>query len=335
MIKRQGLLYSQDPPGLMADGSINIGTPEQMAPRMAQVRREIALEEAGKFDAFPEEDDMSDLNDLDEIFRVEKLRARIAKIRDVIQKAGFDPNEPRDKGKWTTGGGSGKASDDRSSTHAGPGYSASARVRKGVIYTNSVYDAQLALFENKRVELDQERKISTLIQQLGKTAADMANKGEAAPNFNLCNVSVAGTNLFCADTKGIPRIEMPQMDAVKTKLFRNYLKEQGYKVEKDKVRSIYLRASQNELVGVKVAAKVAKMKAKGIDTIPNRLIVSKDDYIVDGHHKWATQLALDAEKGNLDKGHKMKISRVNIGIIPLLKLAMKFTGGKGTKAGTV
>jgi HK97 family phage prohead protease len=231
-----------------------------------------------------------------------------------------EDKHPRDDhGRWTDSGGSegsaGSDGDKDSSkdkgTHPGPGYSSAARLRDGVIYTPSVYDAQRALFEDRKVELDQEKKISTLIRRLGETAAEMAAHGEKAPNFNLCNVSVSGTNLFCADTKGIPRIKMPQMDEVTTKNFRKYLKEQGYTVEKGRERSINLRASQNELVGTKVAAKVAKMKAKGQDEIKNRLIISKDDYIVDGHHKWATQLALDAEKGKLDNGHKKRLARTN------------------------
>lgn len=246
-------------------------------------------------------------------------------------------------GQFTSGGGGGasesesggKDKDKDKGSHPGPGYSASARVKGGVIYTPNVYDAQRALFENRRVELDQPKKISMLIKRLGETAAKMAQDGKAAPNFNLCNVTVSGTNLFCADTKGIPRIKMPQMDQIQTKLFRKHLKEEGYKVKKDTERSANLRATQNELIGTKVAARVAKMKAKGQDTITARLIVSKDDYVLDGHHRWAAQLALDSEAGKLNNGHKIKIARVNIGITKLLELANKFTGGKNAQAGTI
>jgi hypothetical protein len=259
--------------------------------------------------------------------------------RAQLEKEWDESKHPRDEGGKFGSGGGGAADkesdrDGGEGGHPGPGYSVVARLKDGVIFTPNVYDAQRALFENRKVELDQPKKISTLIKRLGETAAEMARQGKAAPNFNLCNVTVTGTSLFCAETKGIPRIKMPQMDEVTTKAFRKHLEELGYKVEKGEERSMNLRASQNELVGTKVAAKVEKMKAKGKENIDVRLIISKDDYIVDGHHKWATQLALDTERGKLDKGHKMKVSRVNIGIIKLLELANEFTGGKGAKSGT-
>jgi hypothetical protein len=109
----------------------------------------------------------------------------------------FNPYEERDPhGRWI---GSGTHSSGTHSEPVGPGYSANAHVIDGVIHTSSVYDAQRALFENRRVELSQIKQVSTLIQRLGETAAEMAEAGETAPVFNLCNVSVKGTNLFCAE----------------------------------------------------------------------------------------------------------------------------------------
>ena len=49
----------------------------------------------------------------------------------------------------------------------------------------------------------------------------MIAKGGKAPNFNLCNVSVTGSNLFCAESKGIPRIQMPQLDDKQTRISRS------------------------------------------------------------------------------------------------------------------
>ena len=61
---------------------------------------------------------------------------------------------------------------------------------------------------------------------------------------------------------------------------------------------------------------------------PVRLVVSKDNYILDGHHRWAAQIGIDAANNRLGDLH-MRVSRVNIGIISLLKEAEAFTGGKG------
>jgi HK97 family phage prohead protease/HK97 family phage major capsid protein len=242
----------------------------------------------------------------------------------------FDPDEPRDEtGKWTDGGGSDGGGDGKGE-HPGAGYSKGAYLDKhGVIHTSNVYDAQRALFEDRKVELSQVKQISTLIKRLGETALEMAEHHETAPTFNLCNVSIAGTNLFCADQIGIPRVEMPVIKASKTKEFIKYLKSQGYEVENGREEARNLRASQNEISGEKVAAAMKRIKEEGFY---KRLVVSKDDYILDGHHTWAGQLARDAKDGDLENdGREVKIARVNISITKLIAEAEKWTGGAGKK----
>ena len=240
--------------------------------------------------------------------------------------AGFDPSEPREEhGKWTTGGGG-----VGGATHPGAGYSAKAYVdEKGTIHTSNVYDAQRALFENRHVELKQPKQVSTLIQRLGETAAEMEEHGEKAPVFNLCLVSIAGTNLFCAEHKGIPRVEMPVIRAKKTKEFVKYLKSKGYKIEKDIEQAANLRATQDQIDGAKVAASMARIRNEGFY---KRIVVSKDDYILDGHHTWAGQLGVDAAAGNLFAKKSVKVFRVDIGIIQLIAEAEHYTGGAGKKA---
>jgi hypothetical protein len=249
----------------------------------------------------------------------------------MLQRA-FDPSEPRDEaGKWTDGGGGdGDSSGGGAGEHPGPGYSSSAYVKDGVIHTKSVYDAQRALHENRKVELDQPRKVSVLLQKLGEESKKLIAKGESAPIYNLCNVSVKGTNLFCADTKGIPRVQMPQLHGEdQTKKFVKHLEKKGYEVEKDKVHASHLRPTQNELNGAMVGRIAHDLEKSGGEI--KRLIVSKDDYILDGHHHWAAKIGVDAANNRLTDDMKVKVSRVNISITKLLKEAEEFTGGKGKK----
>ena len=252
----------------------------------------------------------------------------------MIEKA-FDPSEPRDEtGKWTTGGGGGSdGAGDSSETgsakgkHPGKGYSKSAYVDKeGVIHTSNVYDAQRALFEDRKVELAQPKMVSTLIKRLGETAAEMAEHGETAPTFNLCNVSIEGTNLFCSENKGIPRAEMPVIPAKQTKVFVKHLKSLGYKVEKDSERADHLRATQSEISGAKVAASMKRIKEEGFY---KRLVVSRDDYILDGHHTWAGQVGRDIRDGKFDEEKGVKVFRVDISITKLIDEANKWTKEHG------
>jgi hypothetical protein len=205
-------------------------------------------------------------------------------------------------------------------------YSKNARLENGVVHTNNVFDATRALYEGRKVSLKQPEQVSTLVDHLGNVTKQMVKLGLQAPNFNLCNVSVKGTNLFCAESKGIPRIEMPQLDDEQTADFREQLRNEGHTIDKKEVRVDFLRATQNELIGAKVA-KIAKRIIEHSERgdIDKRLVVSRDNYILDGHHHWAAQVALGIRK--------MKVSRVDIDIITLLDKANKFTGGKGKKAG--
>lgn len=236
---------------------------------------------------------------------------------------GYDPNEPRDRGKWTTGGGG--------ATSPGHGYSVDAHLRHGIIYTSNVHDAVRALYENRKVELDQPREVATMLNELGQVSKTFIQLGKDAPNFNLCNVSVADTNLFCAQSQGIARIQMPQL--TDPKKFREYLESKGVKVTNEKEKASHLRASQNELVGAKVAAIAHKMETGKLDPKDDRLFISRDNYIVDGHHRWAGAIGLDA-MNNKFGDIKMKVARVDMNIIPLLKEANKFSGPRKSGTGT-
>jgi HK97 family phage prohead protease/HK97 family phage major capsid protein len=259
--------------------------------------------------------------------QVQQTLARLASLR---AGGGHDvSDEPRDEGgKWTDGGGDGG---DGKGDHPGEGYSKDAYIKDGVIHTPSVYDAQRALFENRKVELHQPKQVSTLIKLLGKTAAKMEAAGKTPPVFNLCNVSVEGTNLFCAESKGIPRVEMPVIPAKQTKAFIKYLKGEGYKVEKDKEYAANLRATQSEISGEKVAASMKRIEKEGFY---KRLVVSRDDYILDGHHTWAGQLGVDAKNNDLHDDKSVKVARVDISITKLIAEAEKWTGGAGKKPAT-
>jgi hypothetical protein len=213
----------------------------------------------------------------------------------------------------------------------GPGYSQSAKLKNGVIHTDNVYDAVLALTQDRPVELKQPKQISTLIKALGEVTKSMVEGGETAPSFDLCKVTVKGTNLFCADHKGIPRIQMPQMDDDQTKDFIKHLGLLGFESEKDTEKSANLRATQAQLDTAKVNKFFERIKKdKDFEGDDKRLVVSNDDYVLDGHHHWAAQIAADAIDNKLGD-HKTRIWRVDTDIITLYKLAMKFTGGKGGK----
>jgi hypothetical protein len=196
------------------------------------------------------------------------------------------------------------------------------------------------------------QQISTIVDKLAELGKQAKEKGEQAPNFNLCQVSIPGTNLYCDGNIGIPREEMPQFKGTPEKgspadklprdssgevdteeFFKEMLNKKGIKVsEPTNIPADRLKATQSELVGVKVAgmSKVLADKnhpAYGKITAP--IYVSNDGYVLDGHHRWAAIVAHNA--ANPKNQIPMAVRVVDEPIRPLVKRSNAFAEKIGIK----
>ena len=210
-------------------------------------------------------------------------------------------------------------------------------------------------FSNKplsQVTPIERQQISTIIDKLAELGKQAKEKGEKAPNFNLCQVSIPGTNLYCDGNIGIPREEMPQFKGTPEKgspadklprdsagevdteeFFKNMLNKEGIKVsEPTNVPADRLKATQSELVGVKVAG------MEGVLEDPNHpaykkitapIYVSNDGYVLDGHHRWAAIVAYNA--AHPDKQIPMAVRVIDEPIRPLVKRSNDFAEKMGIK----
>lgn len=210
-------------------------------------------------------------------------------------------------------------------------------------------------FSNKplsQVTPVERQQISTIIDKLAELGKQAKAKGEQAPNFNLCQVSIPGTNLYCDGNIGIPREEMPQFKGTPEKgspadklprdnsgevdteeFFKDMLNKKGIKVsEPTNVPPDRLKATQSELVGVKVAG------MEGVLEDPNHpaykkitapIYVSNDGYVLDGHHRWAAIVAYNA--ANPTKQIPMAVRVIDEPIRPLVKRSNAFAEAIGIK----
>lgn len=210
-------------------------------------------------------------------------------------------------------------------------------------------------FSNKplsQVTPVERQQISTIIDKLAELGKQAKEKGEQAPNFNLCQVSIPGTNLYCDGNIGIPREEMPQFKGTPEKgspadklprdnsgevdteeFFKDMLNKKGIKVsEPTNVPPDRLKATQSELVGVKVAG------MEGVLEDPNHpaykkitapIYVSNDGYVLDGHHRWAAIVAYNA--ANPTKQIPMAVRVIDEPIRPLVKRSNSFAEKIGIK----
>ena len=200
------------------------------------------------------------------------------------------------------------------------------------------------------VEPEQLKKFNTDIKNVAQQVADAKAKGEPAPNINLCDVTVPGTNLYCDDNLGIPRDEMPQfkgnaspgsraagMEAdasgeVDTEpVFKEMLKEKGIKTLQTEVPADKLKATQKDLVGAKVVGMMGALeKDPNHPKITAPIYVSRDGYVIDGHHRWAAIVAHNA--ANPDKQIPMKTTVLDQDIKDAIPMANKFAEDMGIAA---
>ena len=224
------------------------------------------------------------------------------------------------------------------------------------IKVDTVEEAIPLVLDGKVVEMPTVESAATLIGRLGQMANEAKAAGKEAKNYDLCKVSVAGTNMFCGSPvhtaefpNGIPRIKMPQFDgepvpgSAASKLppvpwdkthvdasaqFIDYLKTSlAINVTDASLPAAYLKASQAELVGTKVAK---MMVDKSFDPASNPIFISRDNYVIDGHHRWAAVVARDAEDNRLGDIN-MKVHIIDAPISEVLHIANNWATGFGLR----
>jgi N12 class adenine-specific DNA methylase/predicted ABC-type ATPase len=176
--------------------------------------------------------------------------------------------------------------------------------------------AATLLGEGKHVRLNKVEEVSIVLEKLATTAQEMEAAGAKAPDVDLCTITVPGTNLFCQQSKGIPRSQMPQLsgtpvpgspaDAMErnkrgrvnvTQAFLDRLEAEGIGVTEQDVPAASLKATQNQLNGAKVGAMMVAMRDGTMTDAP--VFATRDGYVLDGHHRWAAKVGVDAEDGEL------------------------------------
>lgn len=194
----------------------------------------------------------------------------------------------------------------------------------------------------------QDHEVASMLDKLKSIVDEAKAKGEKSPNFDLCQISVPGTNLFCGMNKGIPRQEMPQLKGKPApgtpasklqadpsgevsieKNFVEELKNKGVKLSKKSLDASELKATQNQLVGPKVVGMLSKLEKNPNDPdITAPIFVSKDGYVLDGHHRWAAMVGLNFKT---DKPVRMNVIEVDMSIDDLVKFTNDFADSMGIR----
>ena len=236
--------------------------------------------------------------------------------------------------------GAGAGGDDPSSL---PGVKAGAGTKDDPYVVTDMNSALKLLADDKVIHIDHEGKPGILLDKL-KALGDKAKAdGVKAQRINLCNVTTPNGSLFCAENKNIPRQRMPQLTGVPEKgtpadrmpkdakgevnlgpAFLEKLSSQGIASEHTTMPADQLHASQNFLDGVKVAWMMAAMEAGTMKE--GAISVSRDGYVVDGHHRWAATVATQYHGA---VAPTMSVVKYDVDIMSALAKANVFTHGMG------
>lgn len=219
--------------------------------------------------------------------------------------------------------------------------------RPEVFRVKTIEAAVAMMNEGKVIELDNDDQIHMLLEEVAKIAADAKAKGRDAPNYDLCKVTVPGTSLFCGENMGVPRSLMPQLrskpvagseadklpknqwgEVEGAPIFQKHLEDMGIAVKSTEVLASNLKATQTDMKGTQIAL---MMTDPTFDPTSEEIWVTRDGYILDGHHRWAATVGSDLKDGKLGE-LKMKVKMIDASISEILPLAKTWTEEMGLKA---
>ena len=114
------------------------------------------------------------------------------------------------------------------------------------------------------------------------------------------------------DTLGISRDKMPQVKSADYDELMTYLQKSGIKMQKKTVKANTLRATQRDFNTDKIVNAVGKIKTLGT---AKPIIVSSDNYVIDGHHRWLAAKNV---------GTSINIVQANVNVKELMKSLYAF-----------
>lgn len=149
---------------------------------------------------------------------------------------------------------------------------------------------------------------------------------------DITNLTLDGTRLMSRDNLGIPRNEMPQIPTDKKPEFLALLESRGVKVEKQEVKASELKPIQANISGTTSGQIMVRIltnrEPEGKDGFDGAIVVSKDDYVIDGHHRWAANVALELAG---DGSRKMKVLKIDLPHDKLIEVTKKWNESQGIR----
>lgn len=160
--------------------------------------------------------------------------------------------------------------------------------------------------------------------------------GEVGPMFSrmstrkehpdVTELHVNGTMLLGDEGLGYTRAEMPQIPPDRRGDFMSHLKEtKGVDTKTESIDPLTLRPAQAEISGRTSGFLFTKYRDGGIPD-NERIIVSRDNYVIDGHHTWGASVAISLDGGS----KRIPVYRIDEDVQTVLSDAHDFADSIGS-----
>ena len=197
----------------------------------------------------------------------------------------------------------------------------------------------------KHIRLTQHEQAATLVDLLATMVREATKRGDDS-TYDLSLVTVEGSNLFTHGSLGKTRIKMPQFTGVPlpdspastkpvaftgddgrervdiTGDFIATLRARGIGVTDTTMPASHIRATQRDLSVTTVAGVMDRIRGGRYVDAP--LLVTRDGYLLDGHHRWAAMVALAA-----DPDAPIPVTVIDLDVGATLDMARAFTAAMG------
>lgn len=162
-----------------------------------------------------------------------------------------------------------------------------------------------------------------VLEEEQKNSINKSDAINAQPTANLAGEPIDGEwTAFSqqSETKNIPRSEMPQIKAENRGAMVNFMNARDISHEQGEVPASSLKPTQQEFSPAKVK------QAKEFEGGNRSILVSNDNYVLDGHHQWLAAR---------EKGEPVKVIRLNAPIEQLVPLAKEMPSTETQDSQTV
>jgi predicted ABC-type ATPase len=148
---------------------------------------------------------------------------------------------------------------------------------------------------------------------------------------DVTEISVQGTLLFGDEGMGIARKDMPQIDASLRPEFLSDLAAKGIKTTEEDIDPKGLKPIQKEISGSRSGAIYNKYRKAGEIPDQQRILISKDGFVIDGHHTWAASVAFAFDNPSA----KLPVYRLDMNGKDALEASLAWTESKGIEGQSI